>query len=200
MCIIANLIPYKGHRDLIAAPGLAASKLPAKWRLLVVGRDDGIGGAVKDQAAQQLLIFHSWVHATISPRSWMPATSACCARMKVSNAILEGMASGLPMIVMMLAAMPAVIDNKQVGRTGTRQSASVRGDRRLAADPLHTIFRCGRLRVIEHFGLQPFAHTPLFRACGGKSVSRLRSARQPQRAPKFKHEKFRSMFSYYVAH
>jgi glycosyltransferase involved in cell wall biosynthesis len=41
--IVANLIPYKGHRDLIEAMALASPRLPPDWRLLVIGRDDGIG-------------------------------------------------------------------------------------------------------------------------------------------------------------
>jgi len=40
LIIVANLIPYKGHIDLLNA--LADCTLPDEWVLLVVGRDNGI--------------------------------------------------------------------------------------------------------------------------------------------------------------
>jgi len=48
--VIANLIAYKGHRDLIAALALIKDQLPQPWRLLAIGRDDGIGADLKAQA------------------------------------------------------------------------------------------------------------------------------------------------------
>lgn len=39
LIVVANLIPYKGHIDLLNA--LANCMLPDKWMLLVVGRDNG---------------------------------------------------------------------------------------------------------------------------------------------------------------
>ena len=48
--IVANLIDYKGHADLLEALAIARPKLPAAWRLLVIGRDDGIGAQLKEQA------------------------------------------------------------------------------------------------------------------------------------------------------
>ncbi|NJL50747.1 MAG: glycosyltransferase, partial [Blastochloris sp.] len=41
--VVANLIPYKGHADLIAALGRIALRLPTGWRLVLLGRDDGAG-------------------------------------------------------------------------------------------------------------------------------------------------------------
>lgn len=51
MAMIANLIPYKGHADLLTALGRIAAELPPDWLLLCAGRDDGIGGALQAQAA-----------------------------------------------------------------------------------------------------------------------------------------------------
>src|SRR5208282_1725368 len=47
--VVANLVAYKGHRDLIAALALLNDRLP-QWRLLAIGRDDGIGAELKRQA------------------------------------------------------------------------------------------------------------------------------------------------------
>ena len=47
--IVANLIPYKGHSDLIEAFALASKNRP-KLRLFVAGQDRGIGPALSEQA------------------------------------------------------------------------------------------------------------------------------------------------------
>ncbi|WP_430469365.1 glycosyltransferase [Thalassospira lucentensis] len=39
---VANLIPYKGHKDLICALSSIAHDLPQNWRLLLAGRDDNL--------------------------------------------------------------------------------------------------------------------------------------------------------------
>jgi glycosyltransferase involved in cell wall biosynthesis len=41
LVIVANLIPYKGHADLVEALGTIASQIERDWVLLVAGRDDG---------------------------------------------------------------------------------------------------------------------------------------------------------------
>ncbi len=40
--IVANLIDYKGHKDLFGALAQIRNALPKPWMLLCVGRDDGI--------------------------------------------------------------------------------------------------------------------------------------------------------------
>lgn len=52
MIVVANLIPYKGHLDLINALGGAEPSLPRDWQLLIVGRDDGAGAAIGALAAK----------------------------------------------------------------------------------------------------------------------------------------------------
>lgn len=167
MCIVANIIPYKGHRDLIAALGLAAPKLPAQWRLLVVGRDDGIGEALKDQVAQLGLMDHI---SFLGPRGDIAAILGasdvgllCSHEEGFSNAILEGMASGLPMIVTDVGGNAEAVIDEQTGLVVPAHNAQRLSDAivRLASDPAgRTKFGdAGRLRVIEHFGLQPFVHS-----------------------------------------
>jgi glycosyltransferase involved in cell wall biosynthesis len=173
MCIVANLIPYKGHRELIAALGLVATKLPAKWRLLVAGRDDGIGSALHQQTAQLGLQDHV---CFLGARDDIPAILGasdigllCSHEEGFSNAILEGMASGLPMIVTDVggnaeAAVDGVTGMVVPARDPVRLADAIV---RLASDPaLRQRFgNAGRLRVIEHFGLVPFVngHDRLYR-------------------------------------
>jgi hypothetical protein len=50
IAVIANLIPYKGHADLLAALGAVRNRLTVPWRLMLVGRDQGIGAPLQRQA------------------------------------------------------------------------------------------------------------------------------------------------------
>jgi glycosyltransferase involved in cell wall biosynthesis len=117
--MVANLIPYKGHQDLLVAFSMACPHLPAGWRLLVVGRDDGIGGALREQAtnlkiADNVLFLDS--------RSDVPDL-LCGADIGVlssheegfSNAVLESMAAGLPVIATDVGGNPEANINGETG-------------------------------------------------------------------------------------
>ena len=100
--VVANLIPYKGHSDLLDALGLAAASMPFAWRVLCVGRDDGVGDRLRSHAHKLDLDDHLvW----LGSRSDVPQLLAACDvgllcshEEGFSNAVLEGMAAGLPMI------------------------------------------------------------------------------------------------------
>ena len=101
--IVANLIPYKGHKDLLDALALIASKLPKPWDILIIGRDDGIGSSLKKQA-QTSGISNSvkWLGARKDIPSLLKASDIgvlSSLEEGFSNAILECMASSLPMVV-----------------------------------------------------------------------------------------------------
>ncbi len=103
LAIVANLIPYKGHADLIAALGASTTKLPAGWRLLVIGRDDGLGPTLRDQAAALGIADNIlW----LGERQDIPELLGLSDiglnvshEEGFSNAVIEGMAAGLPMLV-----------------------------------------------------------------------------------------------------
>jgi glycosyltransferase involved in cell wall biosynthesis len=160
--IVANLIPYKGHRDLIEALRQCRAQLPEPWRLLIVGRDDGIAVALRAQAAEAGIAGNV---SFLGPRQDVPdLLKACdigllCSHQEgFSNAILEGMAASLPMIVTDVGGnAEAVLD----GMTGIvvpahdparlakaiaclANNATMRSDLGAAA----------RLRVEEYFSLE----------------------------------------------
>ena len=117
--MVANLKPYKGHEDLLIALSISCSKLPVGWRVLVVGRDDGIGAKLRKQA-EDLRIAENVLFLGL--RSDVPDL-LCGADISVlpsheegfSNVILESMAAALPMIATDVGGNPeAIID----GETG----------------------------------------------------------------------------------
>jgi len=166
MSVIANLIPYKGHDDLIDALALAGPHLPAGWRLLAVGRDDGIGVRLKrrvhELGMEENIVFMGSRNdvRTILAASDLGILSSH--QEGFSNAVLEGMAAGLPMIVTQVGGnAEAVID----GETGIvvpahdseRLAAAIN---RLAADvTLRDAFgAAGRKRASDEFGGDRFVH------------------------------------------
>lgn len=101
--IVANLIPYKGHIDLIEAFGLAADAIGQPWHLLIVGRDDGVGLAIRAKARElgiedKVSLLGSRPDVTSLFRA-SDVGLLCSHQEGFSNAILEAMAAGLPMIV-----------------------------------------------------------------------------------------------------
>ena len=159
--IVANLIPYKGHRDLVAAFGKAHRRLPAGWRLLVIGRDDGIGASLRDQAAS-LGIAENVV--LLGPRRDIPdilriADIAVLASHQegFSNAILESMAAGLPTIATNVGGNPEAIVDGQTGLiVAPRDPAQMQGAiERLASDAglRATMGQKAAQRIEQHFGL-----------------------------------------------
>lgn len=103
MVVVANLIPYKGHADLLRALHLARHRLTPDWRLLCVGKMTAYGETLKRLASDLGIAGHvSW----LGIRHDIPDLLGACDigllashEEGFSNAILEGMASGLAMIV-----------------------------------------------------------------------------------------------------
>jgi glycosyltransferase involved in cell wall biosynthesis len=101
--IVANLIPYKGHLDLLEAFSLANDRIGQPWRLLIVGRDDGIGSELGAAAGRLNIDGNvSFLGLRSDAASLMSASDVgllSSHQEGFSNTILEGMAAGLPMIV-----------------------------------------------------------------------------------------------------
>ncbi|MEH2526363.1 MULTISPECIES: glycosyltransferase [unclassified Bradyrhizobium] len=161
LIIVANLIPYKGHGDLIDALRQCQMQLPQPWHLLIVGRDDGIATGLKVKAAEAGIAGNiSFLGSRQDVPELLKASDIgllCSHEEGFSNAILEGMAAGLPMIVTDVGGnAEAVLD----GLTGfvvpahdsTRLAeaiAHLANDASLRAD----LGAAGRRRIEEHFSL-----------------------------------------------
>jgi glycosyltransferase involved in cell wall biosynthesis len=173
MCMVANLIAYKGHRDLLDALGRTARELPAKWHLFLVGRDDGIGAQLQEQA-ERLGIRKNI--SFLGSRSDIPSLLAasdlallCSHQEGFANAILEGMAAGLPMVVTDVGGNAEAVINGETGFVVPAHNPDRLADAilRLAKDPsMRSAFgAAARRRVNEHFTMERcvVAHDQLYR-------------------------------------
>jgi glycosyltransferase involved in cell wall biosynthesis len=117
MVIVANLIAYKGHVDLLDALHLASASLPQPWRLMVIGRDDGIGSQLKAQAARLGLSDNViWMGERSDVEAILPAADAgllVSHQEGFSNALIEAMGQGLPVIATSVGGnIDAIVDGK----------------------------------------------------------------------------------------
>lgn len=162
MVTVANLIPYKGHADLFAALGRARSGLPQNWRLLVVGRDDGIGPELKRLRAK--LGLDDYVDF-LGARNDIPSLLAaadvgllCSHEEGFSNALLEGMAAGLPMIATHVGGNAEAIIDQENGLIVPAKDPARLADAvlHLANDPplRARLGAAARARVAEKFSLE----------------------------------------------
>ena len=115
---VANLIPYKGHADLVAA--LGAARLPPRWRCLLVGRNTrNVGPALDAQAASLGL---AGLVVRLGERNDVPAILAAADLVVLAsheegspNSVAEAMASGCAVIATRVGGSAELIAD---GRTG----------------------------------------------------------------------------------
>lgn len=115
LVVLANLIPYKGHADLIEALGSIAGQVNPNWVLLVAGRDDGPGQALAERAEELGLSGHiRWLGQV----SDVPALlGACDVAVLASheegspNSLLECMAAGLAVVATEVGGVADIATN-----------------------------------------------------------------------------------------
>ena len=156
---VANLFPYKGHQDVLDALSLLPPHV--KVRLLVVGRDEGQEGLLKHHA-QTLGIQDKIVWLGV--RSDVPDLLAASDigvlgshQEGFSNAILEKMASGLPMVVTDVGGNGEAVLHEQTGYVVPPHDPKslARYLTVLIQDSVQrkAMGQAGRARVQEHFSL-----------------------------------------------
>lgn len=158
---VANLIPYKGHKDLLVALAGIQAELPRDWRLLVIGRDDGIGDNIRRKAAASGFAHHVLF---LGSRSDVPDLLNASDigvlsshQEGFSNAVLEGMNAGLPMIVTDVGGNAEAVIENETGIVVPARNPVQLGNAilRLAQDTdlRMRMGQAGRFRVRTHFDI-----------------------------------------------
>lgn len=161
MVCVANLLPYKGHIDLIHALGEIRLALHRDWVIVLVGRDCGIAPELKALAKRLGVAEHIlWV----GERS--DAIAICSAadigvlsshQEGFSNSVLEGMAAGIAMVVTNVGGNAEAVTDGVSGLVVPARDPSALGRAllTLANDTTarQSMARAGRQRVVENFSL-----------------------------------------------
>ncbi len=100
--IVANLIPYKGHSDLLRACALLQNEESPNWRLFIIGRDDGIGSQLHSLATDLgIAECVRFMGECYDARKLLPAFDigvSASHEEGFSNSILEFMAVAVPVV------------------------------------------------------------------------------------------------------
>jgi len=181
LIITANLIPYKGHVDLFHALATVAEKFPKSWELLCVGRDDGLGKTLTELARGLRLDGNIRL---LGSRPDVPSLLSladigilCSHEEGFSNAILEGMAAGLPMVVTDVGGNAEAVVDQETGFVVPAHDPAALGAAILAlasdAKLRQQLGKAARRRVEIHFSLEQCVerYDALYRDLTGKCGS-----------------------------
>ena len=160
--ITANLIPYKGHRDLIHALGGVKDALEGPWAILCVGRSGDLQPDLEALAAEASVGDNV---RFLGPRDDVPDVVAaadyallCSHEEGFSNAILEGMAAGLAMIVTDVGGNAEAVVHGETGLVVPPRDPAALGAaiRELASAPdrARAFGTAGRARAEELFSME----------------------------------------------
>jgi glycosyltransferase involved in cell wall biosynthesis len=172
--MVANLIPYKGHCDLIRSLSYVEPHLSCRWQILLVGKDSGLRSKLETFSAE-----HGVGHRLhfMGERSDVSRILAAAdfglltpwGNEGFSNAILEGMAAGLAMIVTDVGGnAEAVLDGETGFVVPPRDSQAIAAAiLQIARSPeLRARFgAAGRRRVEANFSIERSvkAHLEMYR-------------------------------------
>jgi glycosyltransferase involved in cell wall biosynthesis len=159
--MVANLIPYKGHADLINAFGTVREQLPEDWVCICLGRDDGIRQQLVNQAKS--LRIESNLRFVGSRKDVAEILGAadigilCSHQEGFSNAVIECMAAGLAMVVTDVGGNSEAVSDNSTGFVVPPQKPSELGQAllMLALDTARrsTFGMLGKARVERMFSL-----------------------------------------------
>ena len=161
MVCVANLIPYKGHADLIRALGVIRAKLPSDWAIAMVGRDSGIGAELRALAVAEGVAEHIlWLgerNDSIAIYSAADMGVLCSHQEGFSNSVLEGMAAGAAMVVTDVGGNAEAVINNEYGLVVPAEDsqALAKAVLTLAEDEVlrARMANAARQRVLERFSL-----------------------------------------------
>jgi glycosyltransferase involved in cell wall biosynthesis len=162
LIIVANLIPYKGHSDLLEGLGTVRNQMPEGWTLLCVGRDDGIRSGLEAQVQRLGLGGHvRFLGERTDVASLLKAADIgilCSHQEGFANAILEGMAAGLPIVATDVGGNSESVVHGQTGLIVPSRNPAALGQAilSLASDSVarERMGEAGRKRAHERFSIE----------------------------------------------
>ncbi len=170
--VVANLIHYKGHRELIRGTAHAVGRIRQPLRILLAGRDQGLElelqALAKEEGVGDMIQFLGQ-RSDVAPLFAAADFGLLTSREEgFSNVVLEGMTAGLPMIVTAVGGNPEAVLDGETGLVVPSRNPTAIGDAilRLALDPdlRRRLGEAGRNRVREEFSIERClaAHAELY--------------------------------------
>lgn len=160
--MVANLLFYKGHSDLLKALAQIKNQLPINWHMLCVGRDDGLGETLKQQS--QALGLHNyvqWLGIRNDIADLLLASDIgilCSHEEGFSNAVVEGMAASLPMIVTDVGGNAEAVIHNETGLVVQPHNPHQLAEALLSLVQNPTLAKqmgeAGRMRALEQFSMK----------------------------------------------
>ena len=117
--MVANLIPYKGHSDLINALSLVKNEVDENWKMLLIGNDRGILNNLKT-LAESLGVNKNiiWLDGVTDVNPYLSVSDIFILPSHeegFSNAILEAMNMELPVIATNVGGNSEAVMNNESG-------------------------------------------------------------------------------------
>lgn len=162
MIMIANLIPYKGHQDLLEALNSIKPDLSFDWKLVCVGRDTGIGASLILETQKLRLTDHVlWLggRSDIPDLLNMADIGILCSHEEgFSNAVIESMAAGLPMVVTRVGGNAEAVLDGETGYVVKKKDPVALSkailDLALNREKAEEFGRLAKIRAKEYFSLE----------------------------------------------
>lgn len=163
--VVANLYPYKGHRDLLTALAALSETLPSGWLCLFVGKD------VHGHLPELKRLYHDYGLsrnvAFLGPRRDVPIIlSASDIHISAShqeglpNNIIEAMCACLPVVATAVGGVPELVVDGQTGYLVPPHDARKMSDAlfALAQAPMQrqAFGQAGLARVKSHFSIDRY--------------------------------------------
>ena len=137
---VANLIPYKGHLDLLEALSDIEDDLPENWRIVFVGEASGYGEELRKHAAalglERRCRFFGVRQDAVELMAGADLFVLASHQEGFSNALVEAMALGLPIVATAVGGNCDAIQDRQSGLLVPATDAAALGQaiRLLATD------------------------------------------------------------------
>lgn len=155
LVMTANLIPYKGHADLLHA--LAQCALPPRWQLILIGEDRGIKSSLEQLATHLHIAAHiQYIHHSQDPSLYLRIADIgllASHEEGFSNALLEYMAHGLSIVATDVGGNREALENTGLIVPASNPKALAAGIEQLTNNHTRQIMSQQAKERAKHFSI-----------------------------------------------